>query len=291
MMALKTPFLLTLLFSTSVFAETWLEKNCKQEQSYYFCKDLEYKESLKLDVYIPLMTESKSTKAILLFHGGCFYMGDKTDAQPDAIEFVKNNYVAIAVNYTSAKDKPYPAAYEDARDAALWVKRKLIPQLQMRKDWLGAFGASAGATLAGYLGTRPEPGQKSPTVNAVVDYFGRVNFFLPGAEGADDCPSIFAGDQNPITKEKRPNVDRKTYSKMNVAPVEGVKPAAFFIAHSEKDPTVDSVHSKILHKLLVQAGVRPAHRVLRIAQGDLHGFTIKEWPAIWSDTLQFLKTH
>lgn len=290
-MTLKTFILLPLLFTMNTFADTWIKENCSKEQSYYFCKDLEYKKSLKLDIYIPLMTDSNSTKTILLFHGGCFYMGDKSDAKDDAFEFTKNNFVAVAVNYTSAKDKPYPTAYEDARDAALWVKKKIIPQLQVRKDWLGAFGVSAGATLAGYLGTRPAPKQKNPIVNAVVDYFGRVNFALPGAEGTDDCPSIFAGDQNPITKQKRSNIDREAYSKMNVTPVEGVKPAAFFIAHTEKDPTVDSTHSLILQKLLAEAGVRPINRELHIMQGDQHGFTKKEWPAVWTNTLQFLKSH
>lgn len=286
-----------ILFVTSAFAapNPWVDQHCVLHKSYYLCQDIEYKKrdekSLKLDIYLPKNFSSR-TKLVISIHGGCFYLGDKADNKSDNLKLVKAGLAIAAVNYTLADEIPYPAAYEDVRDAAKWLKQEALPKLEINNKWLAALGYSAGGTLAGYLGTRADSGQSSPYVNTVIDFFGRTDFTLPPAKNnIDDCPSIFAGKQNPHTKVKTSDIDRKTYSVMNVAPVTGVKPASFFIAHSLQDDVVDVAHSHLLFKNLLQAGGSDADLELNIVPGAEHGFSKQAEPIIWRKAIRFLKTH
>ncbi len=274
----------------------WVAQHCSSYKDYYFCQNLEYKKrdekSLKLDIYLP-KNFSSQTKAVITIHGGCFYFGDKEDDKKLALKLVKAGFAAIPTNYTFAHDKAYPAAFEDLKDAVKWLKQETLPKLEINNTWIAALGASAGATLAGYLGTRAEPGQYSAYVNVVIDFFGRTDFTLPprkiNTDGIDDCPSIFAGKQNPQTKVKSADLDRKQYAVMNVAPVDGVKPASFFIAHAAGDYVVDVEHSNILFKSLYRTGGKEADLQLEIVPGNLHGFSKHAETLIWKKMIHFLK--
>lgn len=247
--------------------------------------------SLKLDVYLP-KDFNKHTKPVMIIHGGCFYLGDKSERKAEALRLVKAGFAAVPINYTLANEKPYPAAFEDAKDAVKWIQNKLAPSIDIRSDWIAAFGDSAGGTLASYLGTRAENSENKAIVNVVIDLYGRIDFTLPPAKNIqDDCPSIFAGKQNPQTKVKDENIDRTLYAPMSVTASKNIKPASFFIAHSLNDTLVDVEHSNILFKNLYQIGGKEADIELRIVPGNLHGFTKHSETFIWRKLIRFLKAH
>lgn len=280
--------ILLMLISTPLGskANTWLKTNCKKQQDHFFCKDIPYKNRgdhfLKLDIYLPLHFTTK-TRPVLWIHGGCFYMGNKEDEKQSALRLAKAGFAVFVVEYTLAHTLPYPAAYEDVRDAVLWIKNKAVDQIHIDRKWIAAAGASAGGTLASYLGTRALPGKHIAQVNAVVDLFGRTDFTLPPSPASEDCPSIFAG-RKIVTK-------RDEYATMSVEPQSSTQFASFFIAHSQNDPMVEVTHSYSLFKKLMAAGGKNSEIELVIVPGHFHGFTKKSDRQVWHRLIQFLKAH
>jgi acetyl esterase/lipase len=89
---------------------------------------------------------------------------DPRESLPEIQRLLGAGYAVVSVEYRRAdpgnpdprKRNPYPAAWNDVADAALWVKHaRGGGRFGLDSRRVATFGYSAGGTLANYLATRP----------------------------------------------------------------------------------------------------------------------------------------
>src|SRR4051794_19020127 len=136
---------------------------------------------LRMDLYYSAAGLSPAP-VVLMFHGGGFYSGNKSQVAEtkDFGELMARGYVVAGVGYRLSGVAPFPAAVQDAK---AWVRhpRAKAARYGIDPDRIGAWGWSAGGTLAAMLGvTSASDGLEgdagnagvSSRVQAVVDGFG-----------------------------------------------------------------------------------------------------------------------
>jgi acetyl esterase/lipase len=210
---------------------------------------------LKLDVFEPKKNRSTPRKAILVIHGGSWDGYDKTILAPASWFFMKHGYVVFSINYRLVHDNQnhWPAQLDDAQRAVRWV-RAHAQQYNIDPDHIGAFGHSAGAQIASFLGetdTRdnsdPELAKYSSRVQAVVDASGPTDFlafrFPWGNQILENLMGMPA------------NSDPAAWQA--ASPIWNVTPATspFLVIHGKKDKSVYYVQSVTFVDVLRQAGV------------------------------------
>ena len=232
--------------------------------------------SSKFDLYLPGHPGANATfRPILVIHGGCFTGGDKSDVATIAELMAKNGFAAMAINYTLASDVPgnrassYPDVLEDMRRQLNWLESPQAFEMKIRTDWIGAYGESSGATLAGYLGTRHLNSARSAgraAVNTVVDFYGRVDLTRPQPAGKGmDCALKFLNASRAT--------ELSSFRDASVTPKDSPMPAHFFIAHGSLDTQVEPWHSQHLQDELRAVGLSEKESQLLILPGQGHGFT------------------
>ena len=100
-------------------------------------------------IYTAGVPGDKKSSLIVFFHGGGFVNGDLDDSDDFLRCLVLSNpdHVVLASNYTLARERPFPAAVEDAHAVLLWAKKN-----KSKLGWTGkqmvVSGIEAGANLA-----------------------------------------------------------------------------------------------------------------------------------------------
>jgi acetyl esterase len=79
----------------------------------------------RLDVYRPQANGSAACPVLLLFHGGGFIRGDKSENENFGQYFARNGYVVAVANYRLAPDFVWPAGAEDVVAALKWLRANL----------------------------------------------------------------------------------------------------------------------------------------------------------------------
>lgn len=107
---------------------------------------------VRLDIYQQkLATASTEPRpAVIVIHGGSWKSGDRRQLGLYAASLARRGYVAFAIDYRLAPKHPWPAQWEDVRDAVIWV-RKEAKRLGIDPERIGAVGYSAGGHLASML--------------------------------------------------------------------------------------------------------------------------------------------
>ncbi len=118
-------------------------------------RDIEYTRPsntpLTLDIYSP--KSNGLHPAVIVIHGGGFAHHTKQEGADTAIALAKDGFVIFNIDYRLTEDNhPFPAALEDVRNAALWVRQNGT-KYQASITKIGALGGSAGANLADMLAT------------------------------------------------------------------------------------------------------------------------------------------
>lgn len=139
-------------------------------------------EDQKLDIYLPENAAGK-IPVVVYIHGGGFEMGDRKYGHiHKLIEGLDRGYAVVSASYRLSKEKVFPAAVQDVRNAVRFLRRH-ADEYGLDADRMGLFGESAGGNLAAVLAMDPqEPifdahipeGLKgvSASVAACVDWFG-----------------------------------------------------------------------------------------------------------------------
>jgi len=270
-------------------------------------------DSQKLDIYVP-SNVSPPYKTILSIHGGCFQWGSKNAREDmDYIQrFTSAGYAVVSVNYrladpnnaNSVRRNLFPAAWEDVQDAARWLRLNGA-NYKLQTDRFIAFGYSAGATLASYLGTRQIQGsverqdarpardpELSPRVTAVIDFSGRTDF-LHARRGEQhdnegrDCAEEFLG-------ENRDPADLPDFDNASVLTGVNASATQFLILHGTSDNNVSIEHSELLYTKLLQTSLLGEEERERKFQfykigGADHMFTRKrDMDRAWTHVCPFL---
>lgn len=236
-----------------------------------------------LDIFLPEIGDGPFP-VILQIHGGAFAIGDKRDMH--LLPFLRGigrGYAVVSVNYRLSAEAIFPAAVQDVRAAVRWIRTNQA-QYQLDGKRIGACGGSAGGNLAAMLGVTgqtfefddPRLGDTglSPEVEAVVDWFGPIDFLVMDEQLAQNGFGI--SDHNePSSPESRymgapiqevPERVRlanpTTYIHPNLPP--------FFIQHGRIDRLVPVQQSINFHKELEKV-LQPASLKFEILEGAGHG--------------------
>ncbi|ACV48717.1 MULTISPECIES: alpha/beta hydrolase [Halomicrobium] len=137
--------------------------------------------TLRLDVYEP--RESGPRPTVVLFHGGAFRSGEKTQLAEQARALADAGYVVVTPEYRLADEATFPAALIDAKAAVEWCRVEGA-EYGIDPGRLAAAGYSAGANLATLVSvTADEPGFEpevypgaSSSVAAAVGWAGIYDF-------------------------------------------------------------------------------------------------------------------
>ncbi|MBI4558746.1 MAG: alpha/beta hydrolase [Candidatus Hydrogenedentes bacterium] len=183
-------------------------------------KNLEYgkvgDKSLELDLYYPANL-SKAVPALIFIHGGGWKGGNRSDYRYYTVRYAKRGYVVATISYRFAPENLFPAAVEDAKCAARWLRAN-AGKYHVDPQKIGVLGGSAGGHLSmmvGYSSEVPEldgPGGNagvSSRVQAVVNLYGPCDLTTPFAQKADvvqgfigktyeEAPDLYA-KASPIT--------------------------------------------------------------------------------------------
>ncbi|MEF3404783.1 alpha/beta hydrolase [Agromyces sp. CCNWLW203] len=148
---------------------------------------------LTLDVCTPPGAEltDEPLPAVVSVHGGSWARGDKANAdwRNTCLWLASEGFVAASVNYRLVPDAVFPAAIDDVALAVEWLRdSEQAERFGIDPARIGAFGGSAGGSLAALLGTTGEgPLDTGSRVAAVAELSGPVG--LGSAELAADAAS------------------------------------------------------------------------------------------------------
>lgn len=195
-----------------------------------------YKQDLKLDVYTPASVE-RPCPAIILFHGGSWVAGDKSQLGWQCRFFAQQGIVAVTANYRlMGKD----TGIVDAKSAIRWVRAHAI-SLHIDTSRIILGGASAGGQLATMA--LLSKGHDDPSDDLSVPISARALVLFNPAYSFSDDPAV------------------EPFQWVSARLPETI----FFYGSKDKwKPAGDS-----LHVLLRKAGVRCEEWV---APGQVHGF-------------------
>ncbi|WP_404335420.1 alpha/beta hydrolase fold domain-containing protein [Planococcus rifietoensis] len=250
--------------------------------------DIEYGgpwKSQKLDIYLPNEGEGPFP-VIVAIHGGGFMQGDKTgiDIAP-MLEGVNRGYAVVSVNYRLSSESLFPAAINDVKSAIRFVKAN-AEEYNLNPEKLAAWGGSAGGHLAALAGTsgdddalngkNTENSHHSSEVQAVVDWYGQINFLKMDEQFEESGITPKLGERN--TDE---SLESKYMGRNITEKVEDVKKAnpetyitendpAFLIQHGTADPNVPTQQSiDFAEKLTAVLGEEKVE--LTLFDGAVHG--------------------
>jgi acetyl esterase/lipase len=222
--------------------------------------DLAYADSSsqqKLDLYLPT-TGSKPYPVLIVIHGGGFIFGDKTEGfgLPRIDSFLAAGYAVASINYRFSSEAVYPAQIFDAK-AAVRFLRANATQYNLNSQKIGVLGASAGGQLAALLGTTcgvkelegSELGNanQSSCVQAVVDWFGLINFLAMDAQFiGTNCSQNHDENDSPESKLVGAAIQTTILAVNRTNPTKYITAdaAPFFIQHGTDDCTIPPAQSK-----------------------------------------------
>jgi acetyl esterase/lipase len=243
----------------------------------------------KMDVYLPAVRSTATTKVVVMIHGGAWISGDKTDADfarfIDTIKRRLPDYAIFNINYrlSAAPSNIFPTQENDVKSALEFIFSKSTEYGISNKYVL--IGASAGAHLAMLQAYKYSTPLK-PKV--VVSFFGPSDLTDMYNNPVGGSPLLAAGVAQAVGKT--PTQDPAIYT--NSSPVTYINVAnavPTILLHGGADPLVKPSQSTNVRDKLMIAG-SPTQYVFYPTGG--HG----DWNnATYSDAFinieNFIKTH
>jgi len=121
-------------------------------------RDVPYRDgaskACRLDLAMKKDLRGKPRPGIVVIHGGGWIEGDKSSfvfadrhTPANIVDFARQGFVAVSINYRLAREAPFPAAVEDCKAAVRWL-RGHARDYNLDRDHIGAWGNSAGGHLA-----------------------------------------------------------------------------------------------------------------------------------------------
>ncbi len=99
----------------------------------------------RLDLYEPEGHTPGTRPVLMVFHGGGFIRGDKSERENSGLYFARAGFTVAVPNYRLAPEHAWPAGAADVVAALAWMKARLATQSAVPPP-LFLIGESAGAT-------------------------------------------------------------------------------------------------------------------------------------------------
>lgn len=220
-----------------------------------YVKDSSHRAHL-LDLYVP-QKHSGPLSVIIWLHGGSWQYYDKANCP--AQHYLPKDFAIASLNYSYSSEAVFPAQLHDCQAAVRWIRAN-AQQYDFNVNKIGAWGVSAGAYLASFLGTtgntsafgepHADHGDQSTMVQAVSAWAGPSNLDSIGPQlgyHRDEYPSklsfvsaLLGGD---LSAEKLKSCSPITYATSSAPP--------FFLMHGAQDDLVPLAQSQELYDALV----------------------------------------
>jgi len=228
--------------------------------------------SLELDLYTPTTREPPAGYPLVLWlHGGGWIAGNK---RVDL--FIKDltdlGYAVASVEYRLATEAKWPAQFDDARTALVWLLRN-SEQLKIDPTRVAVSGQSAGGHLAlllAFAGSKSIKGAGSPklppeAVKAVIAMYPPTDLvdLVPGDQTTSDLHPVAILLGQPLASARQPAEEASPirHATSSAPPV--------FLLHGDSDPVVPIEQSRKLAVRLERLGV--PYR-FDVREGDGHAF-------------------
>ena len=239
----------------------------------------------KMDIYLPPKS-TKPTPVIINFHGGGWVSGVKESQSNGFRTYFQEGYAVANIEYRMTHEAKAPAAVEDARCALIYLIKN-AKALNIDVNKIVIMGGSAGGHLAMMAGLMGDNhlfdtnclGVNKIKVAGIIDKWGINDVWA----WAYCCKSHSA--QNWLDTRKKDEAYAKslspiTYVTKNSPPM--------FIVHGDADSTVPYEQSVILHKKLVDLGVKTQFITVK---GGGHGkFTKDQMNEVNKSIVEFVKS-
>lgn len=217
--------------------------------------------TLALDLY---RAPHLDAPLVVYVHGGGWRGGDKADDGAERLAPLAAHGVTVAsVNYRLAPGAAFPDQLHDLKGAVRWLRAN-GPQLGLRTDRIGIWGASAGAYLGSLLAlTTAEAGlegsvggnlDQSSAVQAVVHWFGQADLLAAGSRTDVEARLLpFDFESGLLGVNSVAAVANRARELSLLGRVSPTAPP-FLIAHGDRDHIVAPSESQALHDALSRAG-------------------------------------
>ena len=106
-------------------------------------QDIEYKENLFVDLYVP---ETGEFDLFVYFHGGGLVNGSRKDAEAFAKTLTKNNIATASIEYRMYPNAKFPDFIKDCAYSIRWLKDNIKNYGKCNRVFVG--GSSAGGYLS-----------------------------------------------------------------------------------------------------------------------------------------------
>ena len=212
-------------------------------------------QQLLLDVALP-PDRAEPRPAMIVLHAGSMVMGDR-EWVGDIPQFLAEaGFVAFNVEYRlfsqGSGANTWPAQLDDAQRVVRWVRANAATY-GVDPERIGAWGHSAGAQLAAFLGTRETRNDGDPTL---TDHSSRVSCVVAVAGGMDlSIPFLKESDNVATAGVLGGTPDAAAYRDFSpVAFVDGTS-APFLLLYGVADSVVPIEHVQRMVDALRAAGI------------------------------------
>lgn len=233
--------------------------------------------SHRLDVYLP---EGGGPHPVIVFvHGGGYVGGDKRDGQErPVLQARERGYAVVSINYRLLSEADFPAQVHDVKAAVRWVRAN-ADAYGFDSERIALWGGSAGAHLALLAALEDDVealddrgfgnGSRSSSVQAVVDWFGPVDFRLMHRHlKARSTPETQTAGLRYLSKMIATSPDLVDIANP-IAHVSESDPPVL-IQHGDLDDTVPVIHSRMLAEAMLEK-YGPRRVKLSVIEGAGHG--------------------
>lgn len=195
---------------------------------------------------------------IIYIGGGAWKSSTPWMHMPELCYYVNHGYIVASIDYSTVNFEIFPSQIESVK-AAIRFLRKNSAKFGIDSNRIALMGDSAGAQLAALAGTTCSTGlfskgdnlEISDEVDAVVDFYGPVDFTEVIKNSDTALYKIYMdylGDGDMATIEKNAAAaSAVTHISKNTPP--------FLILHGTEDTMVDPSQSKNFYERLVAKGV------------------------------------
>lgn len=246
--------------------------------------------SQTLDIYLP--NEGNGPfPVIIAIHGGAFLGGSSngSDIAPMVENGINHGYAVVSLNYRFSTEAKFPKPMGDVKAAVRYVRANAA-KYNFDTNKIAAWGDSSGGFLVSMLGTTANVSELnsdttdnlnySSAVNAVVDWFGHIDFLTMDEQfRASHMTSAF-GDTNSTSSPASqligqlvtldPVLTEKANPETYISTMTAATTPKFLIQHGSGDNIVPYQQSTNFASKLKQS-IGESNVTLEIINGAGHG--------------------